>query len=253
MDVWLSDINKYEPIDEKDKYAREHIDELSHKIIQQIMKLHIEIFKGEKTVAERYVAQAVKKLWHDIVGRIDYESTHLFNELKVKPSKLFKRKNKDEYYWKQQELSEDLIFDDYWKQVAFYYKCTGKKPFLSLVNEDDYMILDDITVTDVSRPTELAIEFVPSGFSLSVVIKNIGEYEAIDLVWSLNITGGILGLINTSLDGDADNLSAGDELEISLPLLIGLGPLMIVATASAANADEVTETWEGFIFLIFIF
>ena len=67
----------------------------------------------------------------------------MFNELKVKPSKLFKRKNKDEYYWKQQELSEDLIFDDYWKQVAFYYKCTGKKPFLSLVNEDNYMILDD--------------------------------------------------------------------------------------------------------------
>ena len=139
----LSDINKYEPIDEKDKYARDHIDDLSHRIINQIKKLHKEIFKDEKTVAERYVAQAIKKLWHDIVGRIDYESTHLFNELKVKPSKLFKRKNKDEYYWKQQELSEDLIFDDYWKQVAFYYKCTGKKPFLSLVNEDDYMILDD--------------------------------------------------------------------------------------------------------------
>ena len=139
----LDDINKYDPIDEKDKFARDNINELSHKIIKQIQKLYKEIFKDEKTAAERYVAQAVKKLWHDIVGRIDYESNVKFLELKTKPSKCYKRKNKDEYYFKQQELSEDLIFDGYWKQVAFYWKCTGKKPFLALANEDDYIIFDD--------------------------------------------------------------------------------------------------------------
>ena len=139
----LNDINKYDPIDEKDKFARDNINELSHKIIKQIQKLYKEIFKDEKTAAERYVAQAVKKLWHDIVGRIDYESNVKFLELKTKPSKLYKRKNKDEYYFKQQELSEDLIFDGYWKQVAFYWKCTGKKPFLALANEDGYIIFDD--------------------------------------------------------------------------------------------------------------
>ena len=139
----LDDINKYDPIDEKDKFARDNINELSHKIIKQIQKLYKEIFKDEKTAAERYVAQAVKKLWHDIVGRIDYESNVKSLELKTKPSKCYKRKNKDEYYFKQQELSEDLIFDGYWKQVAFYWKCTGKKPFLALANEDGYIIFDD--------------------------------------------------------------------------------------------------------------
>ena len=138
----LDDINKYDPIDEKDKYARDHIDELSHKIINQIQKLYKEIFKDEKTAAERYVASSPKELLHDIVGRIDYESNKIL-ELKTKPSKLYKRKNKDEYYWKQQDLNEDLIFDGYWKQVAFYWKCTGKKPFLALANEDNYIIFDD--------------------------------------------------------------------------------------------------------------
>ena len=115
------------------------------------------------------------------------------------------------------------------------------------------MRIDDITVTDVLRPTELAIEFVPSGISLSVIVKNIGdEFDAINVNWSLNITGGILGLINKYIEGDAEILAAGDELEISLPLLIGFGPLKIVATASAVNADEVTEIWEGFIIFIFI-
>ena len=138
----LDDINKYDPIDQKDKYARDHIDELSHKIIEQIKKIYKEIFKEEKTAAERYVVSSPKELLHDIIGRIDYEGTDKFIELKTKPSKCYKRKNKDEYYWKQQELSEDLIFDGYWKQVAFYWKCTGKKPILALANEDDFLILD---------------------------------------------------------------------------------------------------------------
>jgi DNA-directed RNA polymerase subunit M/transcription elongation factor TFIIS len=139
----LADINKYDPIDEQDKFARDNIDDIAHKIIEQIKKLYKEIFKDEKTAAERYVVNKPKELMHDIIGRIDYESNTKFLELKTKPSKCYKRRNKDEYYWKQQELSEDSIFDGYWKQVAFYWKCTGKKPFLGLANETDYLIFDD--------------------------------------------------------------------------------------------------------------
>ena len=113
------------------------------RLLNKKKKLYKEIFKDEKTAAERYVAASVKELMHDIIGRIDYESNTKFLELKTKPSKCYKRRNKDEYYWKQQELSEDSIFDGYWKQVAFYWKCTGKKPFLGLANETDYLIFDD--------------------------------------------------------------------------------------------------------------
>lgn len=112
---------------------------------------------------------------------------------------------------------------------------------------------DTLTVNIIGE-TELSIEFVKSGFGgLSVVIKNIGEYEAVDILWNLNITGGILGLINTYIEGDADVLPVGDEITVELPMLFGLGPLKIVAIADAANADEVTETWNGFILFIFIF
>ena len=69
----LNDINKYDPIDEQDKFARDNIDDLAHKIIEQIKKLYKEIFKDEKTAAERYVAASVKELMHDIIGRIDYK------------------------------------------------------------------------------------------------------------------------------------------------------------------------------------
>lgn len=117
----------------------------------------------------------------------------------------------------------------------------------------DLVTIDDITVTDVLRPTGLDIEFVSSDFTVSVNIHNIGGFDAIDVIWNLNITGGILGFINKSLEGNADILPVGDELEIPLPLLIGLGPITIVAKVSATNADEIMETWDGFILFIFIF
>jgi hypothetical protein len=100
--------------------------------------------------------------------------------------------------------------------------------------------------------TELDIEFIKSGMALSVAFKNIGDYDAIDVVWNVNITGGIFGLINKHLDGEAEILATDDEILVRLTPIFGLGPLKVVATVSAANAEEVTEIWEGFIIFIFI-
>ena len=74
----LADINKYDPIDSNDKFARDNINDIAHKIIEQIKKLYKEIFKDEKTAAERYVVNKPKELMHDIIGRIDYESNTKF-------------------------------------------------------------------------------------------------------------------------------------------------------------------------------
>jgi len=143
----LDDINKYDPVDDKDAYARKYMIDYAHQTIAQTRKVIREICGKEKIISERYVMDKPKKLLFDIIGRIDYETDSnnkkLFIELKTKPPSVYKRKNKDEYYFKTQELNDDSIFDDYWKQVAFYWKCTGKKPFLVLVNENDYLIYDD--------------------------------------------------------------------------------------------------------------
>ena len=139
----LDDINKYDPIDEKDAYAREHMIEYAHKTIEQTRKAVKDIFGKNKITAERYVMSKPKKLLFDMIGRIDYETDDTFIELKTKPPAIAKRKNKNEYYFKSQQLGDDVVFDDYWRQVAFYWKCTGKKPHLVLVNEKEYLIYDD--------------------------------------------------------------------------------------------------------------
>ena len=139
----LEDINKYDPIDEKDAYAREHMIEYAHKTIEQTRKAVKDICGKNKITSERYVMNKPKKLLFDMIGRIDYETDDTFIELKTKPPTIVKRKNKNEYYFKPQQLGDDSVFDDYWRQVAFYWKCTGKKPHLVLVNEKEYLIYDD--------------------------------------------------------------------------------------------------------------
>nr|BAR28363.1 putative nuclease [uncultured Mediterranean phage uvMED] len=142
----LDDINKYDPVDHKDSYAREHMIEYAHKTIDQTRKVVKELCGKNKITSERYVMNKPKQLLHDIIGRIDYETggkNGLFVELKTKPPSIIKKKGKDEYYFKTQPLGDDAVFDAYWGQVAFYWKCTGKKPFLVLVNDKEYLIYDD--------------------------------------------------------------------------------------------------------------
>ena len=87
----LDDINKYDPIDEKDTYAREHMIEYAHKTIEQTRKAVKDICGKNKITSERYVMSKPKKLLFDMIGRIDYETDDTFIELKTKPPKIAKK------------------------------------------------------------------------------------------------------------------------------------------------------------------
>ena len=104
----LDDINKYDPIDEKDAYAREHMIEYAHKTIEQTRKAVKDICGKNKITSERYVMSKPKKLLFDMIGRIDYETDDTFIELKTKPPAIAKRKHKNEYYFKSQQLGDDV-------------------------------------------------------------------------------------------------------------------------------------------------
>ena len=139
----LEKINKdSEPVDEKDKIAREMMIESAHQTIQNIFKVLKEIFGNEKLVAERYVSAKHNDMVIDIIGRIDYESNDKIGEAKTKPPTIKKKRGKDEYYMAttQLPLEPDPM---HISQVAFYYHCTKRKPFLVYVNENEYRLFDD--------------------------------------------------------------------------------------------------------------
>jgi len=138
----LDEINKLTPpVDDKDKLARDMMVEFAHPTIKHLTEAVIKIFGGEDLVAERYVSKKDDGMLFDIIGRIDMESNTKFLEVKTKPPSLKKRRNKDEYYMATTQLPTEPD-PMHIKQVAFYYHCTNRIPYLVYVNEVEYKIFD---------------------------------------------------------------------------------------------------------------
>ena len=144
------------PVDEKDKLAREMMVSFAHPTIENMKKCVKEIFGNKKLVAERYVSSKSKDMIHDIIGRIDYESNDIIGEAKTKPVTIKKKRGKDEYYMATTQLPNDPD-PMHISQVAFYFHCTQKKPFLFYVNENEYRIFDD--THDMLRPDYLKEQY----------------------------------------------------------------------------------------------
>lgn len=67
-----------------------------------------------------------------------------------------------------------------------------------------------------------------------------GVVDAINLTYSMHVTGGILSLINKTVPGSMASLPAGTATSVSSGMLVGFGKLSIVVTAKADNAIPVT-------------
>jgi hypothetical protein len=135
-------INKNEPKNAKDEQCRIEMIPSCKASIEQTLKLVKEVFGDEALTSERYVHVSHPGLILDILGRIDFESETKFLELKSKPINF--RQNKNGLGQTIQKLPAGI--DDceptYMKQVAFYWKATGKKAYLGYVNSEEYKIFE---------------------------------------------------------------------------------------------------------------
>ena len=114
-------------------------------------------------------------------------------------------------------------------------------------NQDRYPLMEPYALTF----TEFEIE-ITGGFGTHVLIRNIGDVYAYDVEWDVDITGGILGRINLSTEGNVDILPPNNEIIADLPFIFSIGPLKITAAANASNTEVVSETKNGFILFFFV-
>ena len=110
--------------------------------------------------------------------------------------------------------------------------------------------LDMTFKTYGSNATALGVE-ITGGIGVSVSTKNIGDINANNVTTHLTITGGILGLINISLDDNTSTLIPSDTV-ITKKLPLGLGPITIIVTARAENAVEVSKNVSALILFFFV-
>jgi hypothetical protein len=94
---------------------------------------------------------------------------------------------------------------------------------------------------------ELSIINVKGPIGVNAGIKNAGEVAANNVVYTIDVTGGILGRVNVSVSDSIATIAVGAEEAISSGIFVGFGSIDIVITANADNAVEVTATKSGFL------
>jgi hypothetical protein len=135
-------INKNEPKNAKDEQCRIEMIPSCKASIEQTLKLVKEVFGDEPLTSERYVHVSHPGLILDILGRIDFESETKFLELKSKPINFRQNKNGLGQTIQKLPASIEDVETSYMKQVAFYWKATGKKAYLGYVNSEEYKIFE---------------------------------------------------------------------------------------------------------------
>ena len=80
--------------------------------------------------------------------------------------------------------------------------------------------------------------------NMSFIIRNIGDADAYNVTWEMYLTSWLLILSSKSKTGIIEMIPVGSEEIIvgneQSVFLFGFGPLNLVVTASAENAEEVT-------------
>jgi hypothetical protein len=138
----LALINKNEPRDERDAQCRIEMLPSCKASIEQTLKLVKQVFGDEPLTSERYVSVSHPGLILDILGRIDFESETKFLELKSKPINFRQNKNGLGQTIQKLPATIDDCEETYMKQVAFYWKATGKKAHLGYCNSEEYKIFE---------------------------------------------------------------------------------------------------------------
>ena len=88
------------------------------------------------------------------------------------------------------------------------------------------------TVTIIDTPVNVEIT-IKGGIGVTVEIINKGTTDIDDVPWEITVTGGILGLIHTTVNGTVDIL-VGESYSVGTGVFFGFGPITIIVNV----ADE---------------
>ena len=97
----------------------------------------------------------------------------------------------------------------------------------------------------------LEIADIKGGIGVSAVIENVGESEATDVEWMIELDGVFPGL-GGETTGNIEVIPAGEAASINTGLVFGLGPTAIKITAQSAEGASAEGESSGFVILIFV-
>jgi hypothetical protein len=88
---------------------------------------------------------------------------------------------------------------------------------------------------------------------ICATITNNGEAAATNLSWSISVTGGLLGRINSKEFGRTNVLESMEHINVSnARMIFGFGKIILTVSATCDEGVDATEKVDGFLFLFFI-
>jgi hypothetical protein len=148
---------------------------------------------------------------------------------------------------------QKLLFHDYWKQISY----DGSQVSPGMYSISGWMVHSAYYPAIYAEPvyinigTEMDIE-THGGFGVSVLISNVGVFNASNVTVDVSLKGGVFGLINLSESYDVDNLEFNKSFsKIFYPLGFGPIKLEISATASNAKASYLEQDMSVFVFFVY--
>jgi len=122
--------------------------------------------------------------------------------------------------------------------MAYYYISDPQPPDYSNYYSQLYCFGESSGIYD------LKIE-IKGGLGINAVITNNGTANATDVDWQIHVKGGILGMINKTINGTID-IAAGELETVSTGMLLGLGSITI--SARVASIEKTVNGTQLFIF-----
>ena len=112
------------------------------------------------------------------------------------------------------------------------------------IDDEDFQILNDESSISVFDD-ELEVE-IKGGFSIHLIVRNIGDNDAYAVEFDITVTGGILGMMHEHYDGIISSIPFGSEFSLDISIF-GFGPIDITATV-----EENTINAKGFVLFLFV-
>jgi hypothetical protein len=135
----LKQYDSYQPHSDLDREQHQDTREYLVSMIKITCTALKDIKLEDESAAERYCTHKFDGLVLPKLGRLDYEDRKKFIELKTKHRSKRKSDTKAGFSWTKGYLPKTAD-ENHLKQVAFYFHCTGKIPYLLYVNQDSFNV-----------------------------------------------------------------------------------------------------------------
>jgi hypothetical protein len=117
------------------------------------------------------------------------------------------------------------------------------------VTDYEQNVVSDETTAKIIGP-EIDVSDIWGGvFKVNARIKNVGDADATNVQWTMNLDGGII-LLGKESSGSI-TIPAGQSVTIQSNMIIGIGPTTITVKAEIPQSSD-TMSKEGFVLLVYI-